>query len=219
LRRTKIAEIKVTQLPEASYVSPSDLMMVIQNGVNKKIPLSTFLKSLNSNDSIKLNSGQNAIEVILSSKNIQNLLVINGASDRIGVGTSSPQSIFHVNEGNTQVGGSAKDGVYIGSSELIQHPSGAPSVNATISPLRETSALEIYGASTYSLGNGAEGQTKYIYLKSIDTGGSSATITVANGLGFNRIGLSIAVGDGCTLKYLNSKWICVGNNGVSLTTV
>lgn len=214
-----MAEIKITQLPAASTATPSDLLMVVQNGVSKKVSLATLLKNLNSNDTIKLNSGKNSIQVIISSKNIDNLFVLDGGSDRIGIGTSSPQSIFHVNEGNIQVGSTTDDGVYIGSSEIITHPVGSAVTDAAISPLRETSALEIYGSSTYILGNGSEGQTKYIYLKSIDTGGSTATITVANGLGFNRIGLSVAAGDGCTLKFLNSKWICVGSNGAALTTV
>lgn len=214
-----MAEIKVSQLASTTTALPSDLLMVVQNGVNKKISLATLLKNLSSNDNIKINSSQNAILITILSKNNANLLTVDGDNDRIGVGTAAPQSLFHVVGGNVQVGSSSGDGVYIGSSEVITHPVGTAVSGATISPLRETSAIEIYGACTYNLGSGSEGQTKYIYLKSIDTGGSTATITVAGGLGFNRIGLSVAVGDGLTLKYINAKWVCVGNNGAALTTV
>jgi hypothetical protein len=213
-----MAEIKVTQLASTLTLTPTDILMVIQNGVNKKISVASLLKNLNSDDTIRFNPTQNAIDVVFSSNGVSNLLFVDGVNDRIGIGTSTPSSTFHVNIGNVQVGSTTTDGVFVGSSEIITHPPSASVTGATISPLRETTALEIYGSCTYTLGSGTDGQTKNIYLKAIDTGGSTATITV-DGLGFNRIGLSTAIGDALTLKYLNSKWVCVGNNGATLSTV
>jgi hypothetical protein len=70
------------------------------------------------------------------------------------------------------------------------------------------------GASgeTATLAAGANGQIK-IFAMTTD-GGGNMVITVANaawgGSGTITFG---DVGDGCTLIYVNSKWVCVGNNG------
>ena len=40
-------------------------------------------------------------------------------------------------------------------------------------------------------------------------------ITVTNpGWGGTGTMTFSAIGDGCTLQYINSKWFCIGNNGV-----
>lgn len=70
--------------------------------------------------------------------------------------------------------------------------------------------------STATLAAGTNGQIK-TFMMVADSGDMVITVTnagwKASGTGtitFNDIG------DGCTLQYINSKWYCIGNNGVTL---
>jgi hypothetical protein len=217
-----VADIKISQLAEASECLPTDYLMLVQSGVNKKVTLTTLLKNLVSQDTIRLNPTQLPLVIRLSSMNKPYLFNLDGINDRIGINTQSPQDLFHVN-GNVQVGATDADGLFTSSYELIYaKPSpyintgtDTTLVNFPISPARESTGLSVFGACTYILGNGYEGQTKNIYLSAIISSGD-AVISVAQGLGFTSIQLT-ATGKGLTLKYINSKWICVGNNGAVLT--
>ena len=68
------------------------------------------------------------------------------------------------------------------------------------------------GGETATLAAGVEGQIKVFALTS--DGGGDMVVTVSNAAwgGSNQITLS-DVGDACTLLYVNSKWVCIGNNG------
>ena len=67
---------------------------------------------------------------------------------------------------------------------------------------------------TATLATGSNGQVKMFAMTT--DGGGDMVITVTNaawgGAGTITFG---DVGDGCTLVYTNSKWVCVGNNGCS----
>lgn len=71
------------------------------------------------------------------------------------------------------------------------------------------------GASTATLAAGTEGQIK-IFMMVAD--GGDMVITVSNA-GWKSSGTGTItfgdIGDGCTLQYLNSKWFCIGQNGVT----
>ena len=72
------------------------------------------------------------------------------------------------------------------------------------------------GALALSLAVGtSDGQLKFITM--ITDGGGTATITPTNLLGFSTIALD-AVGDSCTLLYLNSTsgWAVISNNNCTL---
>ena len=72
------------------------------------------------------------------------------------------------------------------------------------------------GALPLGLANGtSDGQIKFISM--ITDGGGTATITPTNLLGFSTIALD-AVGDSCTLLYLNSTsgWAVISNNNCTL---
>ena len=72
------------------------------------------------------------------------------------------------------------------------------------------------GALALSLAVGtSDGQLKFITM--ITDGGGTATITPTNLLGFSTIALD-AVGDSCTLLYLNSTsgWAVISNVGCTL---
>ena len=68
-------------------------------------------------------------------------------------------------------------------------------------------------AETATLAAGTPGQIKTFMMNS---SGGDMVITVTNpGWGGAGTITFSATGDGCTLQYVNSKWFCIGNNGVT----
>ncbi len=165
---------------------------------------------MNSNNTIQINPNQNSISTRISSKNKQNALFVDGVNDKIGINTSTPDEMLHI-IGNLKVGSSTADGISIGSYEDVTHPSSAPITGKALSTMRELSFLRVYGACTYTLGPGFDGQKKYITFGIQDSAGS-ATITLT-GNGFTTITMD-AVGDCVGLQYINSKWSCISNIAV-----
>ena len=88
----------------------------------------------------------------------------------------------------------------------------ASEVSSGAIDLEESATYFDTGASgeTSTLAAGAEGQIKMLAMTS--DGGGDMVITVTNAAWGSTITLA-DVGDGCTLLYTNSKWVCVGNNG------
>lgn len=75
-----------------------------------------------------------------------------------------------------------------------------------------TSSADITG----NVAAGAEGQIKILAYGNTSTGNSLVTFTDAAWGGSNIANLS-AVGSAATFQYINSKWFCVGNNGVTFS--
>jgi hypothetical protein len=75
-----------------------------------------------------------------------------------------------------------------------------------------TSYFTTAAAETATLAAGVEGQVKVFAM--VATSGNMV-ITVTNA-GWKATGTGTitfnAVGDACTLQYINSKWFCIGNN-------
>jgi hypothetical protein len=71
------------------------------------------------------------------------------------------------------------------------------------------------GASTATLAAGTTGQIK-TFMMVADSGDMVITVTNA---GWKSSGTGTItfndIGDGCTLQYMNSKWYCIGQNGVT----
>jgi hypothetical protein len=67
-------------------------------------------------------------------------------------------------------------------------------------------------AETATLAAGTPGQIK-TFMMSGTSGDMVITVTNPGWGGGGTMTFS-AVGDGCTLQYINSKWFCIGNNGV-----
>ena len=160
---------------------------------------------------ININPTQNAISFSVFGS-ASKLLFCDGINSRVGIKTV-PTADFHV-------GGSIKsDGIFMGSSENIPHPTGSPAIDVFISTIIEISGLDIYGDSTYTLSPGVNGQTKYIFISEYQSG-ATATISVPNGLGFTEIVFSAnnttpahsPLGYGVTLLAANNSWVCVGSN-------
>lgn len=100
-----------------------------------------------------------------------------------------------------------RDPIYLPSSEDLAS-------GAAASLLVTTSYIATGGGGeTATLAAGSNGQIKMFAMTT--DGGGDMVITVTNpawgGAGTMTFG---DVGDGCTLIYVNSKWCCVGNNGV-----
>lgn len=227
-----MAEVKISQLPEAANSLPTDYFMVIQNGVNKKVRLSTLLKTLDSSDNIQINPSRNPINVQVSSSNAPYLLFVQGSADFIGVNTSTPLARLHV-IGNLKVGqtitdGTSIDGIVIHSEDLVDYTNIDLSLGVgwfkPLNASRDASILIVdtgIAAGQFDLGNGLPGQYKTITFVS-GQAGSKSTIRILNALGFNRVDLT-NIGQGITLKCVTvsgiPKWVCVGSNGAILYTV
>jgi hypothetical protein len=221
-------DIKLTQLPEAASSASDDLFMVVQNGVNKKISLTTLLKTLDSFDNIQINPSRRPIDLRISSSNSTNLFYIDGSADFIGVDTATPQAKFHVN-GNIKVGSIADDGVFLNSAEDITftNATDAPEGVGYFKPLnaaREISNLYVdtgLSIGQFDLGNGISGQYKTLTAVTLPSG-AKATVKVAAGIGFNRIDFSV-VGQSVVLRCItvggSPKWICLGSYLAILYTV
>ena len=90
----------------------------------------------------------------------------------------------------------------------------APSAAASLT--KTTSYFTTAAAETATLAAGAEGQIKV--FSAVDISSGNMVITVTNA-GWKSSGTGSATfsarGASCTLQYTNSKWFCIGNNGVT----
>lgn len=207
-----MADIKVSQLAIASTATKDDTLMIVQGGVSKKLTLTTLLNNMDSASDIRINPSQQSISLIVSSKTQPNLLKVDGVNEKVGVAVSSPQELLHVG-GNIKI-----DGIFRSSSEVIGHSAGSNVLLAPISILTEISALDIYGASTYTLSDGFEGQVKYIYAYIVNSG-ATATISIGNFSSVAGTGTIVfnAVGQAVQLLFDHGKWICTGYRGATVT--
>ena len=98
------------------------------------------------------------------------------------------------------------DPIYLPSSEQLAN--GAATSLATTATIIATT-----GAETATLAAGYEGQIKTFMMKAKV---GNMVITAANPAwgGAGTMTFS-AVGQGCTMQYIDSKWYCIGNNGVT----
>ena len=76
-----------------------------------------------------------------------------------------------------------------------------------------TSYFSTAAAETATLAAGVEGQIKVFAMRG-DSGDMVITVTNPAWTGAGTITFS-AIGQACTLQYINSKWFCIGNNGAT----
>jgi len=102
-----------------------------------------------------------------------------------------------------------QDPIYLPSSEDLA-ASGAANLSLT------TSYFSTAAAETATLAAGYAGQIK-VFAMYADSGDMVITVTNA---GWKSSGTGTitfdAIGDACTLQYINAKWFCIGNNGCVL---
>ena len=110
--------------------------------------------------------------------------------------------------GNVTAGNLISNGIAIlnGSEDLAPSTAANLAITATY--------FTTVGAETATLAAGTNGQIK-TFMMSGDAGDMVITVTNA---GWKSSGTGTMtfndIGDGCTLQYVNSKWYCIGNNGV-----
>jgi len=102
-----------------------------------------------------------------------------------------------------------RDPIYLPSSEDLAASAGA---NLSVT----TSYFSTSAAETATLAAGANGQVKVLAAANVAAG--NMVVTVSNA-GWQASGTGTATfsarGQACTLLYTNSKWFCIGNNGVT----
>ena len=93
-------------------------------------------------------------------------------------------------------------------------PSAEDLANTAAANLSFTSSYIATGATgeTATLAAGATGQVKVFALTTDGGGDMVVTVTNAAWGGAGTLTLN-DVGDACILMYINSKWVCIGNNG------
>lgn len=101
-------------------------------------------------------------------------------------------------------------------SNLLYLPSVDQVTNADALSLTTTASyFDTTSAWTSTLAPGTEGQIKTIIMSS---DGGDMVVTVDNA-GWKSSGTGTitfdSIGDACTLQYINNKWYCIGNNGVT----
>jgi hypothetical protein len=117
---------------------------------------------------------------------------------------------FETNDGGTTITvfdlSQNPDPVYLPSREDLDNA-------AAVSLATTNSYFSTLAAETATLAAGTEGQTKVLAMY-VD--GGDMVITVTNA-GWKTSGTGTitfnSIGDACTLRYINSKWFCIGNNG------
>lgn len=86
---------------------------------------------------------------------------------------------------------------------------------AAVNTAVTTSYFSTGGSETATLAAGIEGQIKVLAMYA-DSGDMEITVTNA---GWKSSGTGTVtfdtIGDACTLRYINNKWFCIGNNGCS----
>ena len=212
-----MADIKVSELTEATDTTATDKFMIVQGGATKSIRLSTLLAKLKSNLAIVIDLVTTDFYVKNATYKILNVL----SSGYVGIRNDTPLEALHVN-GNIKVGKTGVagvDGIFVGSSEVMNYIV-TPAVAVALSASREISELMVNGTSTFTLGAGVDGQTKVLVVKQVAGDGPKAVITIATGVSFNTITLS-AVGGACDLRFIDGKWYVVGMspNGAQISTV
>ena len=117
---------------------------------------------------------------------------------------------FETNDGGTTITvfdlSQNPDPVYLPSREDLDNA-------AAVSLATTNSYFSTLAAETATLAAGTEGQTKVLAMY---VNGGDMVITVTNA-GWKTSGTGTitfnSIGDACTLRYINSKWFCIGNNG------
>jgi len=214
-------KIKMSMMSVAKTITATDSIMILQDGVNKTTTVPNLLKNLITNDNIRLNPTQLSINTSIATKNDASALFINGSTDKIGVGTNTPASKFHV-IGNVQVGSASADGITVQSTEVITYTS-SDNTNGTIKPISPTRTATILQNNVgvfgqYSLSPGFNGQIKTIVVNTLDVGKN--VVISLTGEGFNTITLNV-IGESAVLQYFTStnKWYLIGGLNPLLSTI
>lgn len=111
---------------------------------------------------------------------------------------------------------------YDGGTEIMVNQLGHTPLNASSEDVAASAAVSLAVSDSYfststaetaTLAAGVNGQVKVLAMRA---DGGDMVITVTNA-GWKTSGTGTitfdTIGDACTLKYINNKWFCIGNNG------
>lgn len=88
--------------------------------------------------------------------------------------------------------------------------------NGAVNLTTTTTYITSSGDLAATLAAGSSGQLKILAYANTSVGNTAVTVT-NSAWGGNNLATFTAVGSACTLQYINSKWFCVGNNGVAFS--
>lgn len=226
-----MANIKISQLPEVTSLEATDTIGFVRTGLdgvktNKKISITNFLTHIDTD--VEINSGNisGITFAVNGSSAVDDLLLVDSTTNRVGIKNSSPQELLHVSDGNLRLGGLGEvgdtaTGVFIESKEKLLVPGTSGSANLLMST--GVSEISLDGASTstyeYVVGIGAEGQTKTVYIGSAVPASFTVTLQPNTGSGVSFLNVSAAgikltkKGSAVILKAITStKWVILGSN-------
>ena len=116
--------------------------------------------------------------------------------------------------GDTTIAGNLTSGNILSNGRMILNGSEDLAASGAANLLITASYFTTTTAETATLAAGTNGQIKTFMMAG---DGGDMVITVSNA-GWKSSGTGTItfndIGDGCTLQYINSKWFCVGQNGV-----
>ena len=197
-----MADQKISELTSAASAASADLLHIVQGGSNKKLTIANFLANINS--PVVINQAQGAVDTRIAGDTDAYLIMVAGATDKVGVGVQTPTQKLDVN-GNLAISGG-----FLVMSQAVQSISGTGALVANVSSAQTN--ITTTGAATVSLADGIQGQIKQFFMIA-DAG--DAVLTPSNRGGFASITFN-DVGDSVKLQFTNSKWFIIGSYGVAI---
>jgi hypothetical protein len=168
---------------------------------------------------IRFNNGVELVANVANTISIGANLTVTGNANIGNIGTAGLiTSTGNVTGGNLYTGGVVSatgniTGATITSTGIVLLNSSEDLADAAAANLLVTASyFTTVAAETATLAAGTPGQIKTFMMNGTS---GDMVITVTNpGWGGGGTMTFSAVGDGCTLQYINNKWFCIGNNGV-----
>jgi hypothetical protein len=208
-RITNIANNTVSGTVTSVSITPGTGVQVTTSGVPNVNPgftlINTGVTRVSAGSGIQVSSGNG--NVTISTTPVAAVTSISVASTSLTV-TGSPIT------GSGTITVDLPANVAVTGQLLLNSGQNLGNGNAA-SLLTTASYFTTTGASTATLAAGTSGQIKTFMMVA---DGGDMVITVTNA-GWKSSGTGTVtfndIGDGCTLQYMNSKWYCIGQNGVT----
>jgi len=177
--------------------------------------LNTGVTRLTAGSGISLSGSNGNITVATSvSGNVSSVGITSSTLTVTGSPVTSSGTIAVNIPGNISLAGNITGGNLISSGKLVLSGSEDLGASQAANLAVVASYFSTSAAETATLAAGTAGQIK-TFMMVVDTGDMVITVTNA---GWKSSGTGTmtfnAIGVGCTLQYINSKWFCIGNNGV-----
>lgn len=207
----------------SSYIGVSDT--TITAGVNSVVIKVQGTSSIvSSATALNINSANKDHDVVIEGVTDTTLFVTDAATDRVGIGKSSPNAKLDVN-GDTTISGSLTvsgsvhkfDGNVV-SNDILQVTNTDSNISAagTFTPAGgNRAALLLDGTLAVTLANGTTGGILYIYC-SAEIAPGTTTITPTNAQGFASLAFN-AIGDTATLMWMGSDWYLLSSHNVTVS--